>query len=469
MGQFRRMQRSAMLLSLLALGACGGGGGAGEGAVATADSAKLLVAGTSVELGVPAEDAAVGHGVSKQVESTSTSASGEALIYKPLQRPYSVVDVGISKVTPPRVDATLYERSMMPNTMLLGTAAGNISALQGRTLYLFVKAPLAMFQYAAGGVVTQPEPGVVVGLQGAVLRTAGSYAGALEVLACLDAACATRLRGVPYYVPYAVSVLRSYRLPGSDQEQIAQYEVQLPPAVFGQAPPVGQLVVVPPERAPFSTLTATVQRDPSGGPWGFDSRQPTASFIDNGNGRVTVSAQLSTFLPPTVYAFTVLLGSTHRVGDNSSPPSFAVRFTQEVRPDPALPMQFDPPQLNLTVTSTGIQSAAVGFQGVSGQVGGTVAYEGVEYLFTPEQEALIPAGPRALLLTVAQPSGWRPSVAFGQSVGAHNCINWWDGSATSTYCLPPGSYAFRLRYRLTSLGASTSTFHYLPGTIQVVP
>lgn len=459
----------AASMGLCVLGACGGGGDSGDG------GQKLLVSGASVELGSPLAGAAdTSQPKSTPSASQDVPVSGKVdvpTINKPLQRPYSVVNVGIGSVTPSRIDAVLYERSQMSNTLLFGTPAGDIGQLNGRALYLSVNAPYGMFTHAGGGVVNQPAPGVAIVLQGGTLRTAGTYNGALELMACTDPSCATRLRNVPYSVPYAVSVLRGFRLPGSDQDQIAPLEVRLPAAVFGQAPPAGQVSVVPPERAPFDSLTSWVQSEPIGGVWGFDSpRQPRATLAQGNNGQAVVSARVSAMLPAGLYAFTVTLGSTYRVGENSAPGNFLIRFLQEVRPDRALPVLFDPPQLNLTVGATATQGPSQPFEGVSGDAMTSVAYEGVEYLLSPEQQALIPPGPRELLLNVTQPSGWRPLLAFGQNISARNCVSWWSATAgTTTYCLPPGTYAFRLRYRLTEVGSTLPTYGYLPGAIEVVP
>lgn len=429
----------------LVLSGCGGGGASD----ASGGVAAPQLAGAEAKLLS-----------SSGFEQPTLSKPDATAINKPLYTG-SVVDVGVGTVTPPLISATLYEFGVMPNALLTGTAVGDLALLSGKTLYVKIADPLGMYAYGIAAPTNNPAPGLLVVLQGKVLGAPGLFTGTMPVWLCVDANCSTKLRGMPYQMPYRVEVLRSFRpTKGVPGQAIATVQIS---SKFGEVAPAGQLRVTLPERAPFSSIGASVGYSPG---WGYEAASlPSVTLVDNGDATMTMNATVPTMTPPGRRSITVTLLSSFRIGENSAPPAALVELVQVVEENPAVTVQFNPELLSFTSIAGSIQRTNVAFKAVSGKQFGALVYEDVEYLFTPEQEANFPTAARAATLRVS--STPVAQTALVQSASFSGCVSWVDaGGGVVDGCLAIGEYAFRLRYRHIVNGVSTTV--YYPGRLQVV-
>lgn len=377
-----------------------------------------------------------------------------------------VLDVGVGVVTPASIEATLYERSPMPNLSFTSTAIGDIGLLGGQTLFVKVADPVGMFSHGYAWPVAATVPTLGIVFQGKAMQTPGLFTGKLPIWVCLDALCATKLRGMPYELPYRVDVLRGYRT-ANGESPVTSVELVIR-SKFGEIPPVGRLSLIAPERAPFSTLTSSVWYGPGG--WGYeDNSRPSSSLTDNGDSAVTLNVALPSpeSFSPGLRSTMISVNSSHRVGQNSGPTSMWVTLRHELEENPERPWMFTPSTLLMSLPANSTQSASAEFQATSGRNFGALVYEGLEYLLTPAQEALIPEQDRAVILQISDTPVAQSSQR--QSAAAVGCIGReYDQNFNPIYsCLPVGRYAFRLRYRHTVDGVS-STIYY-SGQLSITP
>ncbi|MDB5872040.1 MAG: putative lipoprotein [Ramlibacter sp.] len=107
--------------------------------------------------------------------------------------------------SPTSITAELLNGGYMPNAYLSGYVTGDVAALNGKTLYLFVEDPYGLFER---GTLYPFRSGTSVSatLYGVKQTIGGSKVGNLKIHACLDTQCATRLAGSPLTIPFNVNV-----------------------------------------------------------------------------------------------------------------------------------------------------------------------------------------------------------------------------------------------------------------------
>lgn len=120
---------------------------------------------------------------------------------------YTTVGTSISNISPASINTQVAVGATMPGVTITGFASGDLSQLNGATLYVYVVDPAGLFQ--ANPRVAQfggANPSVQATLAGQQLKTAGTFTGTLQIYACLDSTCSRRLGNVPYPIPYSVVV-----------------------------------------------------------------------------------------------------------------------------------------------------------------------------------------------------------------------------------------------------------------------
>jgi hypothetical protein len=405
----------------LSVAACGGGGGGGGG-------------------GVPI--GGLGFGPAPAGNGDASRPSGLAL-----EPNFTTVGLSVASVTPAKIEATLYQGQSLFNYRLVGTAVGDFSVVNGKTLYVLIEDPDGLFEpnpvafpYAGA------SPGVIVDLRGRKLEKAGTFAGNLRIYACLDSRCATRLGNVPYNLPYNVTVKAN--------AQAAADKVTLS-ASFGQRPASQEIRI----KAPEGWTVADLKVDSDG------SRVAGTLVNPQPDQTATLRVSATDLALPGTYKAKLTIGMNRSVSPAPAPMPITVDVDYVVSPDPAVPYAFNTSALTLPLKAN---VPYISDQGLTAYVTqGTLSFEGVEFLTTPEQDAATYVSLRRAWLGVdafAYPDG-----TFSQTARFYGCYGTGEiKNGEDVYaCMPPDSYAFRLRYTHVLNGASTTI--YLPGQLVISP
>lgn len=241
-----RVAGSAMLA--LGLAACGGGGGGG--------------------------------GDSKSADSSGGSGGAG----------YTTVAASIAGVTPSTIKSDYYEGAQPTSyTTFNGSAKGDLSVLNGKTLYVILEDPDGLFA---------PNPSAFVSGSSLTLNAVnqvkkpGTYKGSLNIYACLDAGCTVRLGNVPYPIPYDVRVRSNLAFDANASTTIAAT------AAYSASGQTVSLKIRPPEGRPVSDLQFLY----SNSYLGFQ-----ASITDNGDGSGMLNVQVPAAKVRNHYALSYLI------------------------------------------------------------------------------------------------------------------------------------------------------------------
>lgn len=169
-----------------------------------------------------------------------------------------------------------YYEGLQPSgyTTFNGSATGDLSVLNGKTLYVILEDPDGLFApnpqaYISGSSLTLHAVNQV--------KKAGTYKGSLNIYACLDAGCAVRLGNVPYPIPYDVKVRSNIAFDANASNTIAAT------AAYSTSTQTVSFKIRPPEGRPISDLRFF----PYNTSYGF-----TASISDNGDGSGMLNVQV---------------------------------------------------------------------------------------------------------------------------------------------------------------------------------
>lgn len=116
--------------------------------------------------------------------------------------------VTLTVTGPARFDADVYERQPVPSVAISGRLSGNLSLINGATLYLVVVVP-DQFLFSATPVVNIDPDGLGGNIQlVGVAPPDGprTYTGIMTLHACLDAGCVRELQVANADIPYSVRV-----------------------------------------------------------------------------------------------------------------------------------------------------------------------------------------------------------------------------------------------------------------------
>ena len=378
-------------------------------------------------------------------------ASTAPVVEPPAPAPVTVGPPGLTAL-----NATVLQGQSLQPAVLRGALTGGVESLEGKPVYVQVVDPAELFQPAALLAVERLATGwqYSLDLRGRVLTTLGQRTGTLQVLACLDAACAQPLAGSPVRVPFDVNVVTGLAL------STDLIEVSVP---FGTLAPVQAVGVtlsglsdgfVARNATPYDPNRAQRAIVAAGGAFN------AAGLLVNGaeNSLRQSAGPLSITLlpaPPGRVDETITVSSNVVQGPGQGSTLFerniTVRYT--VTPNPALDHVFYPPRLDITRRATDTTVAFHGYTLVAG-TGLTAILEGVDFLTGPAGAGPGPVG------------SWLQGFS---SLSTTVCTSSLDpvSGATVFSCLRPGSYTAQVRWRLQ--GAGSSRVVVFPVTMTVTP
>jgi hypothetical protein len=116
--------------------------------------------------------------------------------------------VRLANVSAPPVNADLFEGYDLGLYTVTADATGDLSRLDGQTIYVIVVDPAGLFDTAPIVSINPAGTGNRITLRGATLQRqqTGRLAGNLQINVCVDAACTRPLGNSPILVPYDVNV-----------------------------------------------------------------------------------------------------------------------------------------------------------------------------------------------------------------------------------------------------------------------
>ncbi|MBB3178521.1 hypothetical protein [Variovorax sp. Sphag1AA] len=327
-------------------------------------------------------------------------------------------------------------------------AEGDFSVVNGKTVYVILEDPDSLFESQV-----QAIPFYVNGRGGVMLslkpksKGIGTYRGFVSIYACLDVSCSVRLGNTPVKIPYDVVVKRNVRFDVSDS---ASTSLNVP---FSDAPQVVKLTVKPAEGTAISSWEME-QRYASN-----TFRLTSSSLSDNGNGTGTLTLEI----PPAV------LPGTYRQPFLFRTQSGLIRelvVDIQVTENPGLPYLVTPTALAIPARIANRDYWTIGRLTLA-LPRGEFALQGLETLFTPEQQAAIPQGLKFLFVNLG-PHQTEPN-RFFIDVSATACRI--DSTLNPVYpynwCLPAGTYEFRVKYAITIDGVTQQL--YTNGQLIVEP
>lgn len=368
--------------------------------------------------------------------------------------PPAPVTVGAPGVT--TLNATVLQGQALQPVVLRGALTGGVESLEGRPVYVQVVDPAELFQPAALLAVERLPTGwqYSLDLRGRVLTALGQRTGALQVLACLDAACTQPLAGTPVQVPYTVNVVAGLAL-ATDL-----IELSVP---FGTLPAVQTVGVTLSGLSDGFVARNATPYDPNR----LQSAIVAAGGAFNAAGLRVNGAENSLRQPAGPLSITLLPAPPGRVEETITVSSnvvqgpgqgstlfernITVRYT--VTPNPALDHVFYPPRLDLTRSASDTTVAFHGYSLVAG-TGLVAVLEGVDLLTRPGGANTGPVG-----------SWLQNSASLSSAVCTSSTAPAGVGLVYS--CLQPGLYTAQVRWRLQ--GASSSRVVAFPVTLNVTP
>lgn len=324
--------------------------------------------------------------------------------------------------------ATVPSRRLTPDLVLVGQASGDLSTLNGRTLWVFVEDAAGLFQPEAFTSVDVHAGTATINLFGKQLSTAGRFAGTLRVLVCLDAACRSQLKGSPLMLPYDVTVLPGLAVSSHSVAVTSRFGNQPPPA----------------------TLTATLPPN-AGVPLLFPSRfsGPTAasffttSAVLTGPDTATVTLTFERGVPG-VYVGLLLV----QVDGYSE----QVSVTLTVEDDPTLAVAATPRSFEFTQSALDSTQHAIAYDMLTRPGDTLLQYLGIAYVESPPAAAGHP-----------QHDHW-----LFQDVAANRLFTVSCGTAPTPDCLPAGTYRAAARWQIQRADGTVVDFE-VPITLILTP
>jgi hypothetical protein len=317
------------------------------------------------------------------------------------------------------------ERTGTPDPVLLkGIATGNLSSLNGKTVYVVIEDPNGLFNRApeVGGPSSQGEIDILLTVK--TQNTLGTFSGNLTVHACLDSACKSELVGSPAQVPYTLRVL--------PEVQISTNAINVN-ATFGE----------PAFTRTFTLQTAGVASlgwvlpAPFGAPTPFALASPDSGLS---------TTYTITFFPmaPGQYRHTLTLNGIAEADGVSYAFVKKIAIRYDTADNPAVDYVFSVPSIEVNTTPQISQEA--NFWPLV-RPGVTMTWRGMEYLTYP---------------AAAEGNPWLNRWWDDTTKWVSVCGELVPGSRQG-YCLPTGTYTARGHYTMTKAGVDTEV--YFPVTM----
>lgn len=334
--------------------------------------------------------------------------------------------VGLTNVTPARTDLDI-NAGEGAIVQLRGTLVGDLSLLNGRTLFIIVEDPSGAFVPATTSVAVTGTTGEVT-LTGPALNATGTISGTLRVAVCLDLQCTTQIRNTPVLVPYRVTVHPTLSVPPTISIT-APFGVQPAPLDVPITLPFGfNTAMFFPTSAPAPWITVEVVPGPP-------------AFL-----RVTAMAQpVGRVTYPPVTLQTV---SNSSFGTRIQTQAFVV--TYEVTPS-SNPVALAPTSASFTIPLSTIP------------VGGRAQY--AKAFAQPGAGTF--TGARVVIDNPTVPPGGDPAAPYGSWLSYSPSAETLSVTACSPACMLTGTYTGRLIHTLTN--GSAVTEYTVPVTLTVAP
>jgi hypothetical protein len=333
--------------------------------------------------------------------------------------------VSITGVTPAAIERQSYHGMSAPGASLTIQFGGDLSALNGRRVHLFVEVPDPLFETTIPSwSVDEANERLQISLQGTIGIAAGTYTGTLQLRFCLDAECSEQLGNSPYPVPYSIAVL-----PGPELS---------PPAVHIEVP-FGTVPAVQPVALRLATGTTR---------WDMFAWEPptygafSAAVVADDPPRIDITPQL---MAPGTYSAEYLID--HWISNPAVlPKAFKMQrrlaVTYTVTENPALPVAMDRPEATYRLVRDDPSQRHTQLRIVPQSSGGSLTLDGVRYSSAPAAAA-----------GHANVHAW----LYGDRtfLGSYFVIPC-GMNPLAVSCLPPGTYTGSIAYRHTSAGGDVS-------------
>lgn len=449
---------AAMAVMAFALSACGGGGGGGGGGFSVGPDG-VPVANTQTSAGAGSTGGGTGTGGASSVGDGSSqntnTGPGSTVVLDPN---FTTIDVSIALVFPQTFKFEMLEGARTTPQDFLGGAQGNLSLLNGKSVYIYIEDPDHIFLgVSRAELIDNTLMRTKMAVNEQLAR--GRYSGQFNVYACLDVRCAVRFKNTPYSVPYDVKVNSSPRFVANDSKSIdirttfslqeKKISVPIKPAEGKYYFQVNSPLVMVRPKLEFSS--AVITRRELGGEATFDITLPP--MLNGGQYKLVWDA----FQP-------------------SSKTEGIMTINLTVDPDPAIPFAIWKRTFNYIEPATSINiSASVSQQTIyaaetlilaAGE--GNFVYEG--HVFLNLQGNPIPA-------PVAEP--WYKLNVFHSEEKMKHDFGWgWSttvalnacnvgGDPNARTCFAPGEYPIQLRFRYELNGNSQPV--YFPVKVIITP
>jgi hypothetical protein len=119
----------------------------------------------------------------------------------------SISDVlRIESLQPASIDAEIWVGDAAPDVRLVGRVSGDLSFLNGKTLYIVIEDPAQLFTQPPVLSLNPEDKSAEILLLGRLQNAPGTLQGQIRVFACLDLQCKSQLGGSPAAIPYHVVV-----------------------------------------------------------------------------------------------------------------------------------------------------------------------------------------------------------------------------------------------------------------------
>jgi len=358
----------------------------------------------------------------------------------------SISDVlRIESLQPASIDAEIWVGDGVPDVTLVGRVSGDVSALNGKTLYIVIEDREQLFIQPPSVDLNAAEKTARITLSGTHQNAPRTLQGQIRVFACLDLQCNSQLGGSPAAIPYHVVVHPGLVVADTPRSLTA---------LFGSTPePIDIPVTLPAgTTGPPVVHETLVQNHVSGdvfhGTTSVFGNVFQATFSTSAAGETTLHVaappalvgtyqttfQLESSGPPTPFGlrrFTAFVTVSYTVSPNPSVPIFVVPAT------PIVEVPFgDPFGRHLSV--------AVMAQS------GTLGFFGVDYSLSIPPPGADPDAPYRSWLSTNE------FFVFG-------CV----GIGAVNHCMVQGDYVAQLKLTNTDNGVSKD--YLVPVTLRVTP
>jgi hypothetical protein len=379
--------------------------------------------------------------------TTGAAAPTPAPVPAPAPAPAPVASnlpVSITLTSPSSVSTEAFEGDFIPSVSISGRLNGDVSFLNGRTLYLFAVVPDPLFGAKPQVSINSQARSGTIQLSGSVAPMGAKvYSNSITIQACLDVNCVNPVSVTNPQVPYSIRVKKGLVL--------AQTSVQLKTAFGSLPPPVTIPVSLPdnleswsvsPPPAPAGSQVVRLDKSTGAEPAVVVSPVLLTRTINTVKTTLTVTAKTTT-------------GATFTRN---------IEVTYSTDSAPATPFAFERPPGTPIVVKQGSQlrteplAAGIIFQLL---ISDRLNYTGTTYT-GPAQAAAHPLLEKWLIASMPQQGQPfpKPTSKFDIDIAAQPC--------SAGACLPPGRYTATMHFTLSPDNTPPISIDY-PVIMDVLP